>query len=394
MAQNKQYINEWLSTYAKQNTRKVFRLGVKQFLNSVYEIDIDNSALESYAAEYIDECRTSNRDWFKDLLKFAANLHKRPPKSARAFMAGVKNWIEFTLDAELTRKQSKLILGRLPKGTRARTEEAELSRENLRKILTHADIKGRALFLLLASSGIRIGEALQLKLNEVDLSSDPPTVTVRGEYTKSGDKYTSFLSSEAKEALQEWLKVREAYLSSALNKGRGLGRIKSIDDQKLFPFSQSIAEQMWRNTIKKAGFVERDAVTNRHKMRVHMLRKWFLSQAKLAAPENIVEAWAGHSGYLDDAYRRYSIDQMREYYKKAEPYLLIGVPKDIAEIQSKFQKDVDQLRDQIADLTRKLTDANAINLQMLTENMQLKTKITDLEKAIGEIRKQIDDLIK
>jgi len=337
----------------------------------------------------VGECK-GGRDWFKDLLKYAAALHGRPPKSARAFMTGAKNWLEFTLDVELTRKQSRLLLGRLPKGSRARTEEAELSREMLRRIITHADVKGRALFLLMAGSGLRVGEALQLKLNDVNLTVEPAAVTVRGEYAKAGDSYTSFITSEAKEALQEWLKVRESYLASSSGRSRGLGRSKNAEDIRVFPFSATVTEQMWRNAIIKAGMAERDSKTNRHKLHIHMLRKWFLSQAKLAAPENIVEAWAGHSGYLDDAYRRYSMDQLREYYKKAEPYLLVNVPRDISEIQTKFQKDVDLLREQVADLTRKLTDANAINLQLMTENMRLKEKMAQVEVEFRELRKYVE----
>lgn len=392
--QNKQhYIADWLSTYAKKSTRIVFQVGVKHFLRSVFNVEVANGDLEAYAARYVEECR-GGRDWFKDLLKYAADLHSRPPKSARAFLAGAKSWLEYTLDVELTRKQARMILGRLPKGNKARTEEAELSRETLRRILSHSDVKGRALFLFLAASGIRIGEALQLKLEDLDLNSDPPMVNVRGEYTKAGDKYFSFLTSEAKEALQEWLKVRESYLSSSENRGRGLGRMKETMDSRVFPFSQSVAQQMWRNAMAKAGLATKDSSTGRYKLHIHMLRKWFLSQGKLAAPESLVEAWAGHSGYLDDAYRRYSMEQHREYYKKAEPYLLIGVPRDISEIQSKFQKDVDQLRDQVADLTRKLTDANAINLQLMNENMQLRAKMAELEKAIAEIKKQVHELMK
>ena len=392
MEQVKQYIGEWLNTYAKPNTRRVFQAGVKHFLSSVYGVDVENGSLEAYASRYVEECR-AGRDWFKDMLKFAADLHSRPPKSAGAFMTGVKSWIEFTLGVELSRKQARLLRGRLPKGSKARTEEAELSREVLRRILAHTDVKGRALFLFLAASGIRIGEALKLRLEDVNLNADPPEVYVRGEYTKSGDKYSSFLTSEAKEALLEWLKVREGYLESAANRGRGLGRAKQQRDPRLFPFSPRVAEQMWQNAIRKAGLAEKDAYTNRHKLHIHMLRKWFLSQAKLGAPNEMVEAWAGHSGYLDDAYRRYSKEQMREYYKRAEPYLLINVPKDISEIQTKFQRDVDQLREQVADLTRKLTDANAINLQLLNENMQLKAKLMELETAISEIRRQIEQLM-
>lgn len=385
-------IAEWLETYSRKNTRKVFHAGLKHFFESVYEVSVDRDALEEYAARYVDECR-AGRDWFKDLLKYAADLYSRPPKSARAFMSAVKGWLEFTLNVEVSRRQQRLIVGRLPKGSKARTEEAELTTEVLRKILMHMDVKGKAFLLFLTSSGVRVGEALKLRLNDVDLTKDPSEVYVRGEYTKRGDKYSSFISSEAREALIEWLKVRENYLESAVNRGRGLGKTKSQMDDRIFPFSETIAEQMFRNAVKKAGLAEKDNFTNRHTLHIHMLRKFFLSQAKIAAPESVVEAWAGHSGYLDEAYRRYSREQLREFYKKAEPYLLISVPKDIAEIQSKFQKDLDQMREQLMDLMRKLTDANAINLQLITENTALKERIAKAESKLADLEKIIKSLI-
>jgi len=384
-----QYIGGWLNTYAKKNTRRVFLAGVKHFLFSVYGEAVN---LEAAAAQYIEECKSGRRDWFKDLLKYAADLHGRPPKSARAFMTGAKSWLEYCLDVELSRKQSRLLLGRMPKGQRARTEEAELTRETLRKILAHADVKGRALFLFLASSGVRVGTALKLRLEDVNLAVDPPTVTVRGEYTKSGDTYTTFISSEAREALEQWLRVRESYIRSAANRGRGLGRTKHVEDPRLFPFSAAVAEQMWYTAIEKAGLNHKDPSTGRYKLRIHMLRKWFLSQAKLAAPENIVEAWAGHSGYLDQSYRRYTRQQLAEYYKKAEPYLLIHVPESIHELQTKTQKDIQELRDQIADLTRKLTDANALALKFMSENAELKAKLESVAKDVEELKHALQEL--
>ena len=390
MSSQHQYIGEWLATYAKKNTRRVFLAGVKHFLVSVYG-EAEN--LEAAAAQYIGECKSGLRDWFKDLLKYAADLHGRPPKSARAFMTGAKSWLEYCLDVELTRKQSRLIQGRLPKGSKARTEEAELSRETLRKILAHADVKARALFLFLASSGIRIGEALRLRLEDVNLNMDPPMVTVRGEYTKSGDTYLSFISSEAREALEQWLRVRTSYIHSAANRGRGLGKTKRVEDPRLFPFSQGVAEQMWYTAIEKAGLNMKDEATGRYKLHLHMLRKWFLSQAKIAAPENVVEAWAGHSGYLDDAYRRYTRQQLAELYRKAEPYLLIHVPSDIHELQTKTQQDIEELREQIADLTRKLTDANALALKFMTENAELKQRLQALELKLNEIERALQELI-
>ena len=66
------------------------------------------------------------------------------------------------------------------------------SNAELRRILTYMPIQGKALFLMLESSGMRIGEALQLKLGDVDLESDPVMVEIRGDYTKSGNPRRAF----------------------------------------------------------------------------------------------------------------------------------------------------------------------------------------------------------
>ncbi|MEM2027605.1 MAG: site-specific integrase [Candidatus Bathyarchaeia archaeon] len=91
------------------------------------------------------------------------------------------------------------------KGSRALMLDKVPSNAELRQILNHMDAKGRSLFLVLASSGMRIGEALKLMVEDVDLASEPPRINIRGEYTKTGNPRIAFISSEAKETIQEWL---------------------------------------------------------------------------------------------------------------------------------------------------------------------------------------------
>ena len=131
----------------------------------------------------------------------------------------------------------------------------DLDHETLRSILQHMDIKGKALVLTLASSGIRIGEALQLRLEDVNLETDPAEIVIRGEYTKTGEQRFVFISREAKQALKEWLKVRDSYLESAKNRNKGLvkagiAREKLIDD-RLFPFSDQTVSQLWENALRR-----------------------------------------------------------------------------------------------------------------------------------------------
>ena len=248
-------IGEYLSTYVNKGTRTLIYSSIKHFLISIYGGDKKRSdeEWETLAEQYFSECRARKRDWFKDLLNYVTYLaeKERPPASIYGYVNSAKNWITYTLDLDLTPKQRKILKNRVPKGKRARTDEDDLTREKLKKILTHCDTKGRALFLFLASSGIRIGEALQLRMSDIDLEHDPPKVTVRGEYAKEGDKYITFISKEAKTALEEWLKIREEYLRQAFQKGRGLERtrIRPEEDDRVFPFSKTVVYEMWTNEM-------------------------------------------------------------------------------------------------------------------------------------------------
>jgi len=388
-------IGDYLSTYVKKATKDLTHTAIKSFLTNVYggALKRSNEEWETLAKEYIMECKAGRRSWFNDLLNYITYLAKkdRPPMSVYAYVNRVKNWITYTLDVDLTAKQRRILRSRLPKGKRARTVEDDLTREKLQKILTHCDTKGRALFLFLASSGIRIGEALQLRLSDIDLDHDPVKVTVRGQYTKAGDTYTTFITKEAKTALEEWLKEREDYMRSAFQKGRGLGRqrLRPEEDKRIFPFSDTVAHDLWVRALKKAGLEERDDGTKRRTMRIHMLRKWFMSQLKLVIPETVVEAFAGHTGYLDEAYRRYTCNQLADLYKRGESYLYVLVPREVKEILTEQRKSFESMQKEIQDLYRKLTDANVLAMQLMAEKDELKEKVTALTEENKELRRRL-----
>jgi len=339
---------EWLDSFRSESTKRVYKAGVKNFLKVVGLHNAD---------QYIAEVK-NGRDFFSDLLNYAKYMSENnyPPKTAGAYSQAIINFIEYELDIELSKKQRRKLNNALPKGKRARTIEDDLTRDVLRKILTHCDTKGKALFLFLVSSGIRIGEALKLELDDINLKSDPVKVKVRGEYTKTGEPYYSFISREAKDALLEWLKIRQDYILSAKNRGRGLSKLgygkglKSVEDKRIFPFSQAVAQQMWNNALRKAGLENHDKVTKRRTLHIHMLRKYFLSKLKLVIPKEIAEALAGHEEGLDEAYRRYTKEEIRDWYKKAEPYLYVFVPQEITEIQTTFQAQLQDLKEKVTDL--------------------------------------------
>jgi integrase len=317
-------IEDYLNDFTSSNTRKCYRSGLNKFFKYV---GID-------AEIYIK----ANRDYCSDVKEFFVRLSEngRPPLTVRTYLAAVKGYL-LENDVELSQRFWKKLGGRI-RGKKARTlDEVPSDSSILRRIFTHMDVKGRALFLTLASSGMRIGESLKITLEDLDLDQQPPRISIRGQYTKGGDSRVCFISSEAKEVLQEWLNRRDIWLKSSTNKGSGLGITKEIDDDCVFPFTENIATVIWNNALSKAGLMKLDPSTKRRTLHPHILRKWFRTRlGKINV--DYTEAIMGHAGYLTDAYRRYGVEEVAKWYLENQHQLYIFT--DASEL-ARIRTDVD-----------------------------------------------------
>jgi integrase len=59
--------------------------------------------------------------------------------------------------------------------------------------------------MLLAATGMRAVEALSIRIAELNVNSKPPTLSVRGEYTKTKADRSIFLTEEVAQQLKSWL---------------------------------------------------------------------------------------------------------------------------------------------------------------------------------------------
>lgn len=326
------------------------------------------SRYERLAEQY----RTEDRDRINDLMRFNASNANIPPLTAKTRNNAVKEFYAH-IGFEMTPREQKKARLKLPKGS-ARTIERDLDHQTLKAILQHMDIKSRAFFLTLVSSGMRVGELVQLHIKDFALDDEPAVVTIRGEYTKTGEARYTFISEEAVHALKEWLKVREKYMVAAANRNRALVRRERAKerlktDPRMFPFSQKNAGEMWTNALKNADYLSYDRGTGRSQIHVHMLRKFFRSQLALGCPVDIVEALMGHAGYLTDAYRRFTKKQMAEYYLKAEHLITLTMPEDLQ------------------DLRQEQSEQKEVLTALASENRQLRADLLVLNDELRTIKK-------
>ena len=359
---------EYFKTLSKA-TVSAYRLAIKTFLRSTYDKEVDYSNLELTVSKYVSEDR--NRQ--QDLNDFLVSLKGRAPKTVKLYLTAVRTFF-LENEIELPRLFWRRLNSRV-RGSRALTLDQVPSNLQLRKIVQHLPIHGKALYLLLSSSGMRIGETLQLTSEDIDMSSEPVKICIQGKNSKTGNSRYAFISSETKEALEDWLKIRADYLKTAVRRSKI--HKKSIEDERVFPFNKETAYMMWGSALKKAGLLKLDPQTKRKTMHPHVLRKFFRSKMATLIPVDIVEALMGHEGYLTEVYRRYSQEDLAKFYGQGEPSLRIfGDGKEVAELK----KEVDDNKRQLQELVT----------NVVAENIGLKAKITQLETDFNAVNRKMD----
>ena len=121
-----------------------------------------------------------------------------------------KNFLEEN-DVEISKKVIKRI-NRARGTTRAISQDRVPSKEEMRRIFSHLPLRGRAFYTCLASSGMRIGEAAQVLMEDLNIETVPAEIEIQAEYTKSKVPRTVYISAEAVELVAEWLRIREGYI--------------------------------------------------------------------------------------------------------------------------------------------------------------------------------------
>jgi hypothetical protein len=211
--------------------------------------------------------------------------------------------------------------------------------EELRSVLTHTDARGKTLVTMLASSGMRVGEFLTLRVKDIDLSKNPATVYLRAEVTKDRQQRYCFISDEAATFLKDFLRDRVNNPGDYIFPTSTRGQAHKTGN---LPMSYWNADHIFSLALKNAGLAMKDD-HGRDTIHIHCLRKFFFTQMLQPLGRDIAEALMGHKLFLDSAYRRYTEDQMREFYLKGMDAVTIMLRKkgmSQGEIKQSFRREI------------------------------------------------------
>ncbi|WP_175059358.1 site-specific integrase [Thermococcus sp. 2319x1] len=205
--------------------------------------------------------------------------------------------------------------------SRPSTFDSAGSHEEWKKILTHMSLAGRSLFLFLLSTGCRIGEALQLKISDLDLESDPPRAYIRPEYTKGGfGGRVVFMTYEAKDAIVQYIQskflLKKRTPENIYNpKLRTYMTPSQSYSNKVWDFGYAVAHKMLDNALRKSGLNKRDPRTGRRLIHIHSTRKFFRSNCGL--PDALTHALMGHAQRAGEEYKAIAMPRLTIFERTA-----------------------------------------------------------------------------
>lgn len=334
-----------------------------------------------------------------DLMRYAKKLDddKIAPVSRRKYLGTIArfmaiNGIEF----------DEMELGAITALESEDRNDKPATKELLQKMMDMGDSHTRAIISFLTSTGCRAGEASQILLTDVgriehetfipDINGS--VIKVRNEIAKRRKGGYVFLTTEAREFLTIWLRNRDEYIRMAAIKSQNLrkgdtGRVKGAKhtgekihrpekDERLFACSYYTLSQLFGKLYLQVdgskGKYEKNMVTP------HGCRSYFrVNAVKGGMSIDLVEGILRHSGYLNQAYVRMTIEDRFQTFKENEVSLYIT--RADHRKMTELEKTNKEFAGKLEIVDNKANEITALKNQMLAMQNQMAKMMNDLKLA-------------
>jgi len=192
----------------------------------------------------------------------------------------------------------------------------------IRDFVDTATLPRKALYMTLKDSGMRIGEAVQIRKRDVNMTSNPVIINIQASYTKTKHSRITFVTRETKPFLQRLLAKKED--------------IDLVFGKPEIRQSVNNEEVLFSRTRKRLGYTEKYECNNRNKKNLHSFRAYCATQLAEVYGEEFAHGFIGHKGYLKQYIR--NKDKLAEKYLRAENYLMIYESVEVIDSTDKVER--------------------------------------------------------
>ena len=255
-----------------------------------------------------------------------------------------------------------------PKKTVEELRPLELG--TFRKILKACRAKSEMLYLAQSSSGMRIGEMVQIRKKDIHTDTARLMVKIPAAFTKTRVARTTFFSAEAAQLVAPRLK-----------KIGDLDRVFGNDND-----AESNARREAKHLAelqKRMGIHDKYETTGRNVITTHSFRAFFITKVSRKDP-NLAKHFAGQKGYMLQ-YDRLTDEEKLALYVEIEPSLLVSD-------KARDKERIRSLENENEELKRGSKELKSENKDLKKENKDLKKGNKDLKRGNKELAKKVREL--
>jgi len=329
-------------------------------------------------AEFLQRAKNGN-DLHVVLQHVINRLEKRyAPGSVMVYMSLLARFLEFH-DVDVSRARKKV---RMPKKGTVRVDRVPTLGEVQRLILGSKSPRMRLLIQLLLQTGMRLNEALQLRVEHID--SDAKVIRLPGAITKTGKPREVPLIPELENAIRNYLRQRKD----------GSPWLFPNEKDPSKPWTRAKAREGLYRLLKVLGLDSRDPSGKGYQIHFHTFRKWYKTTLERAGVNRLlIERWMGHETGVQSVYflptpedeeheRQKAAEALRIFGKTEQPRLNPVIEKAFAmrallslwaiedellkarmlasmkrrkDVLAKIDQDLKALRERMSEFTSKLT---------------------------------------
>jgi integrase len=317
-----------------ENTQRVYLLAVRRFLEA-NGFENEEAAVKALRRKDADAC----------LLKFVSALREGglAPKSILLYLSGLRSWLDLH---EIKYSPAKLRRF-LPKKQPVK-DQRPLRKSEVKLLVNVVHPSKRLALWTMWACGLRIEEAIDLRVGDVDLSSDPPRLYIRRSKTLAGRRVV-FIPGDLAQALAEHVKGKRP-------------------DDYLFPSEKGPAYRMsddrfriaFYGALRRLGLNRRDPSGRGWIYSPHSLRRGYeTALINAGCPAIVVSMLMGHDLGTEASYFKPSERELAETWRKYENALRLDVDTEADERVALLEKRVEVLTRMVKTMAEDLLEAVA-----------------------------------
>lgn len=219
--------------------------------------------------------------------------------------------------------------------------EEGLSKAILIRLLHNSPPKLQVAILMICSGGMRNGELVQLRISDIDFTTNPTTIRIRRETTKTRETRFTHITTEASKALSDYItkNTKNWQNSDPYLFMNHQGDYGTLEYSNAMFSARGTLMNMLRDVVLSIPELAQKNENGNYMIHFHAFRKWFKTQVTNAHQSDFAEALMGHKSIKLTYYKNNSEARMKTY-QELEPYLTISdftkVEKSLGQMQEKI----------------------------------------------------------